>query len=405
MKNHYSEKIFTQETTPANAAAYQPEFELLLSSARTAPDAARIEALIANGVDWRTLLDLATHHGVRPLVYRSLRAVCWNQIPAETQTEWQEAYQSLTGKNLFVTGELLRITAELQASGISVAVLKGAVIAEIAYGDFSLREFNDLDLLIREADFSRTVDLLQRLGYAPFWKCENTRVLHFLRHIGEYKLVGKHFMMDIDLHWKIAPKTLALSPSVSDFPSGFQFVSLAGASVQSLAPQDLPLYLAAQGGGDQWGDLRRICDLAEFVRKYPNIEWEQSLETARRLGGLRSMLTGFSLASRLLGAELPESVTRWIQNDTVVHRLVERTIRNLQQKQLSGEAVSRYSFQIKAKQGLRGKVALACSILMDRTAEDGSWIMLPRPLWWLYGLLRPLRMSQKLLRRAPSRNR
>lgn len=405
MKYHYSEEGVTKEITPANAATYQPEFELLLSSARTAPDAARIKALIANGVDWRTFLDLATHHGVRLLVYRSLRTVCWNQIPAEIQTEWQEAYQSLTGKNLFVTGELLRVTTELQAFGISVAVLKGAVIAEIAYGDFSLREFNDLDLLVREADFSRTIELLQQLGYAPFWKCESTRVLSFLRHMGEYKLVNEHFTMDVDLHWKIAHKTVALSPGVSDFPSGFQFVSLAGASVRSLAPQDLPLYLAAQGGGDQWGDLRRICDLAEFVRKHPNIEWEQSLETARRLGGLRSMLTGFSLASRLLGAELPESVTRWIQNDTVVPQLVERTIRNLQQKQLSGEAVSRYSFQIEAKQGLRGKVALVCSILMDRTAEDGSWIMLPRPLWWLYGLLRPLRISRKLLRRAPSRNR
>lgn len=400
MKNRYSEKAVTQETTPANAAIYQPEFELLLSSARTAPDAARINVLIANGIDWRTLLHLATHHGVRLLVYRSLRTACWNQIPTEIQTEWQEAYESLTGKNLFATGELLRVTAELRASGISVAVLKGAVIAEIAYGDFSLREFNDLDLLIREADFSRTIELLQRLGYTPFWNYENTRVLHFLRHIGEYKLMNEHLMMDIDLHWKIAPKTLALSPSLSDFPSGFQPVSVAGASVLTFAPQDLPLYLAAQGGGDQWSDLRRICDLAEFVRKYPDVEWERSLETARRLGGAGSMLTGFSLASRLLGAELPASVARWIQNDTVVPRLVERTIRNLQQQQVSGEPISRYLFQIKAKQGLRGKVALACSIFIDRTAEDGSWIMLPRPLWWLYGLLRPLRMSRKLLRRA-----
>lgn len=63
-------------------------------------------------------------------------------------------------------------------------------------------------------------------------------------------------------------------------------------------------------------------------------------------------------------------------------------------------AVRRYLFQMRAKEGLRGKIALAYSILMDRTANDGSWIMLPRPLWWLYGLLRPLRMSGKVLHRG-----
>jgi hypothetical protein len=80
--------------------------------------------------------------------------------------------------------------------------------------------------------------------------------------------------------------------------------------------------------------------------------------------------------------------------------LAARSIQNLQSSTKAGEAVSRYLFQLRAKEGVRGKVALAYSILMDRTAKDGHWIMLPRPLWWLYGLLRPLRMSGRLLRGA-----
>ncbi len=168
----------------------------------------------------------------------------------------------------------------------------------------------------------------------------------------------------------------------------------------SFAPRDLPLYLAAQGGCDQWCDLRRICDLAEFIRRYPNIDWEPNIEAARRLGGLRTMLTGLSLASDLLGAELPESVVKRIRADARVSLLAQRTIQNLQRGLNSQEPLSRYRFQMTAKQGLRSRIALAYSILTDRTAEDGSWIMLPRPLWWLYGLLRPLRMSGKILRRA-----
>jgi hypothetical protein len=275
--------------------------------------------------------------------------------------------------------------------------MKGAVIAAMVYGDLTLREYEDIDLLIEEADFSRVVELLEQLGYQPFWKYDNLKVLRFLQHVGEYSLNSKARRAGIDLHWRVSTKATALSPRVCDFPSGFQPFPIAGAAVLTFAPQDLPLYLAAQGGWDQWGDLRRICDLAEFLRKFPYIDWEKPIQTARRLGGLRSMLAGLSLASSLLGAKIPEPAIRCIYADVLVSRLAEQSKQELRSEAGSGQAARRYLFQMKAKKGLRGKIALAYSILMDRTANDGSWIMLPRPLWWLYGLLRPLRMSGKML--------
>jgi len=400
MRDRYAEMAVAQKPEPERATRYTPEFELLLCSARTVPDAARIEALVNTEINWPVFLDLAATHGVRPLVYQSMRARCWNRLPREIQTEWQEAHQSLTGRNLFITGEMLRITAEFRAMKIPVAVLKGSVIAEMAYGNFAMREFNDLDLLVLEADFSRAVELLERSGYHLLWKQGIRNVKQFQRYAGECKLASGTCATEIDLHWRVATKATALSPSVSDFPSGFQPIPIAGSSVLSFAPEDLPLYLASQGGWDQWCDLRRICDLAEFLRRYPDVNWQPSLEKARRLGGLRSMLTGLSLASELLGAELPESIVRRIHADAGVSRLAENAIQYLQQNHKSGEPVSRYLFQMKAKEGLGAKIALAWSILTDRTAEDGTWIMLPRPLWWFYGLLRPLRMTSKMLRRA-----
>jgi hypothetical protein len=389
-----------QKPGPREIAGYTPEFELLLCSARTVPDAARIIALINTGVDWRAFTTLAAGHGVRPLVYKTLRTINWDSLPVEIRAEWQQASQSLMGKCLFVTGEMLRLTAAFKAAGIPVAVLKGSVVAEMAYGELALREFNDLDMLVLEVDFFRAVDLLEQSGYRLGWKYGSGNVKRFQRYVGECKLVSETFETEIDLHWRVATKATALSPDISDFPSGFLSLPVAGFTVQSFAPQDLPLYLAAQGGWDQWCDLRRVCDLAEFLRRYPGIDLLPCLNTARRLGGLRSMLTGLSLASILLGAKLPDSVKHCIQSDAAVYRLAEKTIQNLQRNHPSGEPVSRYLFQIQAKKGLSGKLALIWSIFTDRTAEDAAWIMLPQPLWWLYRLLRPLRMSIKMFRRA-----
>jgi hypothetical protein len=396
MANLDMEIAAAPKTELRNTADFSREFDLLLAAARTAPDHARIDALADAGIDWRVLLDLAANHSVRPLVYKGLRETCWRRIPVEMQAAWDEAHQLLTGRNLFLTGELLRVTAEFHKAGISIAAVKGPVIAQMAYGDFSLREFHDLDLLVHEPDFCRAVDFITQFGYKPLWKLDSRGVLRFLRHMGEYKLTSDFPGVDIDLHWKPAHDSVALSPSLSDFPSGFQPVTLAGASVPTFAPQDLPLYLASQGGGDQWGDLRRICDLAEFLRRFPEVDWEPHFQTARRLGGLRSMLTGLVLACDLLGAPLPAS----IQADATVIRLAERVTRNLSRQLHPGEGATRYYFQLRARQSLRGKIALASHIFTDRTTEDGSWMMLPRPLWWTYGVLRPLRMAGRLLRRG-----
>lgn len=390
----------TQPAQPPSLSASAPEFSLLLACARTAPDAPRIHALISAGVDWRTFTDLATTHGVRPLVHRSLQAICWDQLPANIQSEWHETARSLAIKTLFITGEMLRVTAEFRTAAIPIAALKGSVIAEVAYGDHSLREFSDLDLLLHPADLARAIPLFEHLGYHPSWSGNIDTITRFLRHVGECKLINPALDTDIDLHWRVATKATALAPSFSDFPSGFQPVTLAGSTVLSFALSELPLYLAAQGGWDQWCDLRRICDLAEFLRRYPRLDWQPSLAAARRRGGLRSMLTGLALASRLLEAPLPTAAVPLMHRDPAVARLAQTANLQLQQGHNPGEPISRYLFQLQSKDGLGGKLALLWSILADRTAEDAAWLTLPRPLWWLYALLRPIRMSSKFLRRA-----
>lgn len=124
------------------------------------------------------------------------------------------------------------------------------------------------------------------------------------------------------------------------------------------------------------------------------------MRAARRLGGLRSMLTGLSLASSLLDATIPQPALRAIQADPRISRLAQQAAQQLHSISASHEAVSRYLFQLRSKQGFRGKAALAWSIGMERTANDGNWKMLPRPLWWLYGILRPMRIGSKFFRRS-----
>ena len=67
--------------------------------------------------------------------------------------------------NLLFAAELLRLLAEFRNSGIPVAAFKGVVLAESLYGDLSLREFCDLDLIVHAEDMFKAEDILAACGY------------------------------------------------------------------------------------------------------------------------------------------------------------------------------------------------------------------------------------------------
>lgn len=372
-----------------------PEFELLLACARTVPDCGRIQQLVQQGINWNALWALATQHSVRPLVCRSLEAVCWSEIPEPSQREWQESVRTIAGRNLFLAGELIRVVQALESFGIQVWVLKGLLFGETLYGDIRLRETNDFDLLIREGDVRRAARVLHDLGYTQRPGEDLEQVTALLQYVGEYTFMGGEKLVDIDLHWRFSNKALALAPEFSDFPLSPRSNSLAGSAVQSIAIEELPLYLAAQGGNDFWSDLRRVCDVAEYLRRYPETDWSPILAAVRKRRAESILLTGLQLASSLLGAPLPEGLADEIQRSDLTAKLAAEVARRIKLQREPAQ-LERHVFQIQAKEGLPKKAKLFWALLTDRMMADAKWIRLPRPLWWLYRVLRPIRMVLKM---------
>ena len=158
------------------------ELQLLLLCVQLRPEAERLRRLAGTRVDWQAFLDLAERHRVRPLVYENLTKACWDLVPTDMQRQWQRNAEAITGRALFVTGELLRIAAAFEKEQIPVVALKGPVLAQVVYGGVALREFDDLDLLVRETDFLKAnaaaardrakvrmrASLRARLGSTPF---------------------------------------------------------------------------------------------------------------------------------------------------------------------------------------------------------------------------------------------
>src|ERR1700751_1593810 len=111
-----------------------PEVELMLCCARTvsAPQVkSRIQEIATQGVDWQLFLQLATSHGVRPLVYQSLHTSCWEVVPESTRQELSRFYLTNSARNRFLAGEVLHILQLFEAEQILAVPFKGPVLAAL----------------------------------------------------------------------------------------------------------------------------------------------------------------------------------------------------------------------------------------------------------------------------------
>jgi len=119
----------------------------------------------------------------------------------------------------------------------------------------------------------------------------------------------------VELHWGVIERHFSFPLDPKWLWGRLERVSLGGAAVLTLWPEDLLLILCIHGSKHLWERLSGICDVAELIRGGREMDWERITEQAAALGGERMFFLGHYLASDLLGAALPEEVLQKAKAD------------------------------------------------------------------------------------------
>ena len=122
-------------------------WEILLCCTRTrmGPERGKeLCALLRGDADWEYLLRMAFRHGVTPLLSLHLNAVATGRAPSAVLTQLNSYVLEHTKRNLFLTGELLKLLDLLRAHAVPAVSIKGPVLAASVYGSLSLRRFVEL---------------------------------------------------------------------------------------------------------------------------------------------------------------------------------------------------------------------------------------------------------------------
>jgi hypothetical protein len=351
------------------------EFQLLLSCAKSRPPAGPIQDLVKEGIDWPTVLKLAEQHGVRPMLFQNLKSVCWDAVPDPTKFELARFSRATAKKNLALTEELLRLVSAFQQSDIRVAALDGPILAEALYGDVSLRELCDLNIMVPEAELCKAGDILVACGHYGALRDREHRFPFF--YPGQYVFRHAHTGIAVHLCSRLSNKNMALPLQGWEIWARLRHVTINSRPLPTLAQDDLALFLAGQGMKEGWRKLIWVCDFAELLRKYRNINWTAVLERTERANSSRSLLLGSFLAHLLLDASSPLGLINKARDDSAV-QILAKEIQSRMRGNPPAEELDEFLNDLTIDKS-RYKFLPLATLLRTRTAQIVSrWLSLNR---------------------------
>jgi hypothetical protein len=154
--------------------------------------------------------------------------------------------------------------------------------------------------------------------------------------------------------------------------------------------------LCVHGAKDFWQKLIWVADIAELVRSYPELDWNQVAQRAGALRAERMLYFGLALASDLLDTKLPPEVVARVEADSAVAPLVACVKENmLGWNSRPFDAGARFNFRRRMVPGLAAGWRYSLRLALAPAEEDWLTLRLPRPLTLLYIVLRPLRLLRK----------
>jgi len=354
----------------------------------------RVRLLAEANIDWSYLFRLGRRHAVLPLLFRQLQKHASRVVPEDQLLRLKTHYQENAARNLVLTAELTRLVKLLNHANIEVVPYKGPLLAQVAYGDLSLRRFVDLDVIVRREDVLAARELLLADGYVSAKSLSAAQQDLLLRTQYNMQFTRDERQLIVELHWEVASHLFASSVDSDQLWQTLKSAELGGVKLKTLSIEDLLFSLCIHGSRHLWKRLLWVCDIAELTRQ--KIDWNALLLRADQSDNERMFFLGLRLAYQLLDCELPTRVRELVVSDKHLDVLVDDIAEKLFDGAEHVPATSQeiLSYNLKVRKSWRSRMRYFVYMLQP-TDSDLSTLKLPKGFGFAYYLIRPFRLLSK----------
>jgi hypothetical protein len=377
----------------------RPEVQLLLACASSDIEAvrqAKIRRLVSAGVEWDDVLDRAKRHALLPMLYWQLSASCPELVPKKTLDFLCDHFRKNTARNLVLSSDLLSFLKALKDSGVSAMPYKGPSLAVSVYENVGLRQFGDLDILVRKADVAVATEVLIKEGFKAHFKISEKQLAMFIR-LGYVRLLKRDMgRQTVELHWAIAPRFFGFHLDIELLWKSLITVDLLGEQILAPPPEALLLMLCVHGAKDAWERLEWVSGVADLIRRETKLDWDGVFALAEKTHSTRMLKVGLILASFLLGAPVPIRIQSEFESDASLWRFAMTFIAPLTSAEpMTWSAIERVRSQIRFKDDLLQRLRFCFRLGLTTTPVDWAVLPLPKSLRFMYFLVRPVRLLRK----------
>jgi hypothetical protein len=298
---------------------------------------------------------------------------------------------------LQLTAELFRVLDHFTEEGVDTILTKGPALSVRCYGDPGIRQYVDLDLIVRESDIRRATQAMLNLAYEP--RVPLTAI-DAKKLAGEYAFRHPSTGLLVELHTE---RTFRYHPRPLQIEKLFErraSVMIDGRDVPALSVEDELVLICVHGAKHFWERLMWIADVAALISSKQPPDWERVMTTAREVGAERILRLALRLASDLLGMQLPPPVEASVRSDRTVAKLATQIEARLASREPQQIGIrQRAAFRVLMRGGLFAGAAYLLRLSLSPTEEDWTPGKEGNRPAFLDVVSRPLRLAKKHGRR------
>jgi hypothetical protein len=297
--------------------------------------------------------------------------------------------------NMLLTSELINIMKLLEENNIKAIAFKGPTLSQLAYGDITLRQYVDLDILVDEKDLYDSAMILKSINIEADLSLDFLKNDTLIKLGSDFNLFHKYNNIHLELHWNLFRKLL--NEKRKDFVSSNQLsININGKDINTLDYNYLLIYLCVHGSKHLWERIEWIVDLDKLINK-GTFDWNFMINTSRELKVYNMFLLGICLTNELFDTNIPLSIKELYVSNQKVNKLKTKILDLIDSKIMHQEEENKYmtlKFKIIMQMfdTKRESIKYILSVIFKPTHYDVYFINISKSFSFLYYLVRPIRL-------------
>ena len=327
-------------------------------------------------------------HGVFPLVYNILK-IYDSLIPNEKLSYMKKINMDIVKENMLMTSELIKVMKLFKENDIESIAFKGPTLSQNAYGNISLRQYCDLDILLKKDDVYKVYDLLKD-EYERSLKLTSSQEKIWFKYAHDLGLSNEKGI-HIEFHWSMFDSDHPINLGNIDFFEDRTITNINNNNINTISNEKFLIYLCVHGAKHLFERIEWVSDIDRFI-KTQKINWEKVENIIKNDNSERFFLLGLFLSKLLFETKLSKNYEDKFDKE---YESISSHIFDTWNGKEKSDNKSNMKYMLKLFVSRSDKLKYLNKMYFKPTFTEYWYINFPKPLYFLYYPLRQYLLLKK----------